>query len=95
MAIHLQLGMLRHYAEYARFDPDAILQLLDQTSSVLYICTNGWQIDEKLELFYRIVEYIDETNSPMQVVCSLNMQQCEQVLFLFFAVLIEGKSAEL
>jgi len=41
MAIHLQQGMLRHYAKYAHFDPDAILQLLDQTSFVLYICTNG------------------------------------------------------
>lgn len=40
-------------------------------------------MDGKLELFYHVVGYIDETNSLMHVVCSLNMQQCEQVLFLF------------
>lgn len=70
MAIHLQQGVLRHYAECAHFDPDAVLQLLDQNSSVAYICSNGRQVDENLELFFCVVEYIDETNSLMQVVPS-------------------------
>ncbi len=70
MAIHFQQGMLRHYAECAHFDPDAILQLLDQNSSVLYICSNGRQMDGNLELFFCVLEYIDETNSLMQVVQS-------------------------